>query len=124
MSDDDFDLSLSTLKYFFNAYQLALWVPPLALAALLRTITHKYHHQLIFPLCESFLFLGNLVWLENSLKRIYLDFLAIPIIFYIVVAAAHLDLTTLRKSGWLFDMDTSDEPWYRFYTFFGKGSPL
>ena len=47
------------------------------------------------------------------------DFIMIPIIFYIVVAAAHLDLANLRKTGWLFDMDTSDEPWYRFYTFFG-----
>lgn len=47
------------------------------------------------------------------------DFIFIPVIFYIVVAAARLDLGVLRQNGWLFDMDTSDEPWYRFYTLFG-----
>jgi hypothetical protein len=47
------------------------------------------------------------------------DFIVIPIVFYIVVAAAHLDLRHLRTSGWLFDMDTADDPWYKFYTFYG-----
>ena len=39
--------------------------------------------------------------------------------FYIVVAAAHLDLSKLRESGWLFEMDTAYDPWYKFYTFYG-----
>ena len=39
--------------------------------------------------------------------------------FYIVVAAARLDLGALRQTGWLFDMDTADDPWWRFYTFYG-----
>jgi hypothetical protein len=45
----------------------------------------------------------------------------IPIIFYIVVAAARLDLGALRQAGWLFDMGNSaDSAWYEFYTYFGE----
>ena len=50
------------------------------------------------------------------------DFMAIPIIFYIIAAAARLDLGKLRQAGWLFDSDTADDPWWRFYTFYGKPS--
>ena len=54
MSDDDFSLSLETLKFFvLNAHNLALWLPAFGLAALLRLITHKWDHQLIFPICKS-----------------------------------------------------------------------
>ncbi|KAK7681788.1 hypothetical protein QCA50_015135 [Cerrena zonata] len=97
MSDDDFDLSLTTFKFLFlDAYNLALWLPPFALAVILRIITHKYHHQLIFPLY----------------------FIIIPIIFYIVVVAASLNLSSLRDKGWLFIIDTSDDPWYKFYSYY------
>ena len=47
------------------------------------------------------------------------DFLAIPVLFYIVVAIAHLDVPTLRRAGWLFDMGGTNEPWYHFYMYFG-----
>ncbi|EKM51192.1 uncharacterized protein PHACADRAFT_263202 [Phanerochaete carnosa HHB-10118-sp] len=97
MDDDEFTLSLSTLKFLvLNLHNLTLWVPALALAVVLRLITHKFHHQLIFPLY----------------------FIAIPIIFYIVVAAARLNLGKLRETGWVFDMETADDPWWQFYTFF------
>ena len=53
MDDDDFTLSLETFKYLcLNVHNLVLWFPAFALAVLLRVITHKYHHQLIFPLCK------------------------------------------------------------------------
>ena len=42
------------------------------------------------------------------------DFCIIPAIFYVVVAAAGLDLGRLRETGWLFDMGVSHEPWYHF----------
>ena len=48
------------------------------------------------------------------------DFLIIPIIFYIVVAAARLDLHTLREEGWLFNTGTARDPWYKFYTLYGS----
>ncbi len=54
MSDDDFSLSLETFKFFvLNARNLALWLPAFGLAVLLRIITHKWEHQLVFPICEE-----------------------------------------------------------------------
>jgi SulP family sulfate permease len=100
ISDDDFTYTLSTLKFMFEPQNLVLWLPALGLAVLLRLITHKYHHQLIFPLY----------------------FIVIPMIFYIVVAAAQLDLGVLQQAGWLFDMGNSaDRSWYEFYTYYDVG---
>ncbi|KAI0739439.1 sulfate transporter family-domain-containing protein [Daedaleopsis nitida] len=97
LSDDDFSLSFATFKFFvLNLRNLSLWLPAFCLAVLLRLITHKWDHQLIFP--------------------IY--FCIIPAVFYVIVAAAGFDLGTLRNTGWLFDMGTSSDPWYHFYTLF------
>jgi SulP family sulfate permease len=49
--DDDFPLSLDTLLFFVRGHNLTLWVPAFALAALLRIITSRWHHQLILPTC-------------------------------------------------------------------------
>ncbi|KAF9443821.1 sulfate anion transporter [Macrolepiota fuliginosa MF-IS2] len=98
MSEEDFTMTLETLRtMFLNPHMLALWTIPLVLAIFLRFITHKYHHQLIFPLY----------------------FMAIPIIFYIIVAAAGLPLGDLRREGWLFDSGSASQVhWYEFYTYF------
>lgn len=54
MSDDDFSLSLETFKYLvLNVHNLVMWLPAFCLAVLLRVITHKWQHQLIFPICQS-----------------------------------------------------------------------
>lgn len=48
------------------------------------------------------------------------DFIVMPLIFYIIVAAARVDLWDLRHSGWIFDMGTGEhEAWYKFYSYFG-----
>lgn len=53
ISDDDFDFTWETFRFMFlDTHNLMLWTIPLFLAVLLRLITHKYHHQLIFPACE------------------------------------------------------------------------
>ncbi|KAF9240839.1 sulfate transporter family-domain-containing protein [Melanogaster broomeanus] len=92
--------TFENLRYFaFDPHALAQWVPPLVLAVLLRVITARWKHQLLFP--------------------IY--FLIIPIIFYIVVAAAQLDLDVLRREGWLFEAAQSTggvDKWYAFYTYY------
>ncbi|KJA17340.1 hypothetical protein HYPSUDRAFT_1023378 [Hypholoma sublateritium FD-334 SS-4] len=102
ISDDDFDFTWKTFRFMFlDAHNLMLWTIPLLLAVLLRLITHKYHHQLIFPAY----------------------FLIIPVVFYVVVFAAGIDLGGLRRSGWLFDMGASaQEPWYKFYTYYDFGA--
>jgi SulP family sulfate permease len=38
---------------FGDKHNLSLWAPALGLAVILRIITTKYHHQLIFPMCRS-----------------------------------------------------------------------
>ena len=61
MDDEDFTYTFETLKYFVaNNHILSLWAPAFALAVLLRVITSKYHHQLIFPMC-TFMFLISTV---------------------------------------------------------------
>ncbi|KAJ3491948.1 hypothetical protein NLJ89_g11288 [Agrocybe chaxingu] len=101
ISDDDFTISLETLRMMFlDGHVLLLWSIPLALAILLRVITSRVRHQLIFPLY----------------------FIVIPIVFYIVVAAARLDMGVLRREGWVFDMGASArEPWYKFYSYYDFG---
>lgn len=97
IDDDEFSYSFETLKFFFGSgHIIALWLPAFALAVLLRLITHRFHHQLIFP--------------------IY--FMLIPAIFYIIVGAARLDIPMLRRTGWVFDMGGSSEAWYKFYSYF------
>jgi len=52
ISEDDFDMTWKTFRFMFlDVHNLLLWSLPLFLAILLRLITYKYHHQLIFPLC-------------------------------------------------------------------------
>ncbi|KAM6499690.1 Sulfate transporter family domain containing protein [Amanita muscaria] len=91
-----------TIRYMFkDMHSISLWLVPLTLAVLLRVITSRWHHQLIFP--------------------IY--FIIIPLVFYIVVLAARLDLGDLRRAGWLFDVGVGSEvAWYQFYSYldFGK----
>jgi MFS superfamily sulfate permease-like transporter len=78
LQDDDFSLSLDTLLFFWRGHNLALWVPAFALAALLRVITSRWHHQLILPTCAfpPLLFMGRLIgvpFLFLSVDRRFLD---------------------------------------------------
>lgn len=96
--------TLETLRYFIlNTHALAQWVPPFVLAVLLRLITMRWKHQLVFP--------------------IY--FMIIPAVFYVIVAAARLDLGALRRDGWLFDMAEGtgggEDRWYGFYSYLDPG---
>ncbi|KAF8896886.1 hypothetical protein CPB84DRAFT_1815880 [Gymnopilus junonius] len=82
--DDDFNLSWDTFQLMFlDRHNLLLWTLPLALAILLRVITHKYT-------------------ISSSFRLV--NFIFIPVVFYVVVFAAGLDLEGLRKTGWIFDM--------------------
>ncbi|KAG5634183.1 hypothetical protein H0H81_003026 [Sphagnurus paluster] len=95
IGEDDLGANWETIQtMFLDTHNLTLWAVPLALAVLLRAITHRFHHQLIFPLY----------------------FLVIPVLFYVAVAAAGLDLSELRRARWIFDMGSgAAEPWYTFY---------
>lgn len=47
----------------------------------------------------------------------------IPAVFYVVILCAGLDLDFLRRERWLFHIASSEETWYKFYTYFG-GFPI
>jgi SulP family sulfate permease len=119
MDDDEFNFfSLESLKaMFLDKENVTLWIIPLALAIVLRCITYKFHHQLIFPLCAS---LSKIYLLTFSFSHDPVDFVFIFVVFYIVVFSAHLDLNALREKRWVFDMGETHESWYRFYSYLGK----
>ncbi|KAI0314568.1 sulfate transporter family-domain-containing protein [Amylostereum chailletii] len=94
---DDTPVNLEFLRILFlDTKNFALWAPALVLAVLLRVITARWRGQLILPTY----------------------FIVIPVVFYIVVLAARLDLGTLREEGWLFEIEASSEAWWNFYTYF------
>ncbi|ETS64143.1 vacuole protein [Moesziomyces aphidis] len=102
-SEDGFQYNLDTLRYFFQSgHMVALWLPPLLLAVLLRVITSRFHHPLIFP--------GY--------------FLMIPVVFYVVASGfLGIPIQHLRDDGWVFDIgeSASKAAFYRFYTYFDFG---
>ncbi|GAC92487.1 hypothetical protein PHSY_000040 [Pseudozyma hubeiensis SY62] len=102
-SEDGFQYDLETLRFFFQSgHMIALWLPPLLLAILLRVITSRFHHPLIFP--------GY--------------FLMIPVVFYIVAMGfIGIPIQQLRDDGWVFDIGeaASKAAFYRFYTYFDFG---
>ena len=112
------------LEFFTtNAHVLLLWLPAFVLAVLLRVITSRFNNQLIFPICMSSLPVYMRVLCSRSCEpfsSFHSDFMMIPAIFYVVVAAAGLDIQTLRQTGWVFDMGGSSESWYKFYSYFSK----
>ncbi|CBQ68399.1 conserved hypothetical protein (N-terminal fragment), partial [Sporisorium reilianum SRZ2] len=99
-SEDGFQYDLETLRFFFQSgHMIALWLPPLLLAILLRIITSRFHHPLIFP--------GY--------------FLMIPVLFYVVTSGIlGIPIQQLRNDGWVFDIGetASKAAFYRFYTYF------
>jgi sulfate permease, SulP family len=99
LKEEGFEYNWATFKIFFSdGHAIALWIIPLALAILLRIITHRFTHQLIFPTY----------------------FFIIPVVFYIIIAIGRWDMETLRAAGWVFDVGKSTQPWYKFYTLFGQ----
>lgn len=98
-SEGGFSWDLPTFRYFTQSWDMvAHWAPALGLAILLRIITARYHHPLIFPAY----------------------FLMLPVLFYaFVVGAGRQSLPFLRDQGWVFDIgDAGDTPFWRFYTYF------
>ncbi|BAE54913.1 sulfate/bicarbonate/oxalate exchanger SAT-1 [Aspergillus flavus] len=45
-------------------------------------------------------------------------FIAVAVIFYIVKLSAKVPMDTLRKSGWVFEAPSSNNPWWHFYTLY------
>lgn len=98
LNNDGFRYTWGTFSYLFtNARIFCQWFPALGLAAILKILTHFNSHPMITPIF----------------------FIAIPIMFYIIVLSADIPLDKLRKLNWLFDVgEGAQVPWYRFYSYF------
>ncbi|KAH7102554.1 sulfate anion transporter [Auriculariales sp. MPI-PUGE-AT-0066] len=101
LKEESFQYNWDHFEYFFLTPRvMALWLPAMLLAIGLRVITHRYDHQLIFP---SY-------------------FIGICTAFYVVVLAFSLDISDLRRDGWVFDLGDAGGAngfqWWEFWTFF------
>jgi len=88
-----------TLRKMFESDTIALWVIPFFLATFLYWSQHKISSKYYLPM--------------------YI--LAIPAVFYFFVFSLdELEPENLRKTGWIFDGPEAGEPWWYFYTLYGK----
>lgn len=85
--------SLDVWMEIFSFRLLPLWLTPFLLALVLQVLTRFLNHSFLAP---TF-------------------FLTIPIVFYVIVTAAGIELPHLRTEGWLFPLPTPVKPFYDFY---------
>lgn len=92
------EYNFDTLQKLFHLDTLPLWMIPLFLA------------------------IGLLV-LKRFIRSNFLVggyFIGVATMFYIVVLIARIPMDTLHQRGWVFDAPSSNDPWYHFYTLYGK----
>jgi SulP family sulfate permease len=92
------EYDLATLRQLLRMDTLFLWTIPLFIAIGLIVLKR---------------------WIKsNSLVGTY--FLGVGAFFYIVKFASGIPLDTLRENGWVFEAPSASNPWYHFYTLYGK----
>lgn len=92
------EYNLETLKELFQADTVALWTIPLALAITLLVSKH---------FIKSDFLVGGFI-------------LAIGAVFYICKFAFGFQVAFLRDHGWVFDAPAANNPWWHFYTLYGR----
>lgn len=92
------EYNVDTLQKLFHLDTLPLWMIPLFLAIGLLVLKRFIR--------------------SNFLVGAY--FIGVAAMFYIVVLIARISMDTLHEQGWVFDAPSSNEPWYHFYTLYGK----
>ena len=92
--DGNLEYSLLTLQKLFRSDTIALWIIPLILAILLRTIKRWTTH----PLTDATFFL-----------------LIIAVFYFYVAAIEELSITELQNKGWIFAAPDAGKPFYSFY---------
>lgn len=90
------EYNLETLEKLFHADTVALWIIPLSLAIGLLVLKRFIR--------------------SNFLVGAY--FIAVAIMFYIIVLIARVPMDTLHQKGWAFDAPSSNNPWYHFYSLY------
>ncbi|CEQ42126.1 SPOSA6832_03922 [Sporobolomyces salmonicolor] len=89
--EEDAGISLELIQHFFDTEIL-----PLILAVVLRLITARWKHPLIFPAY----------------------FLAIPLAFYALTSAVGLSVEELREMGYVFEVSGVNSKWYEYWTLY------
>lgn len=92
------EYTLGTLQKLFQLDTFPLWMIPLFLAIGLLVLKRFVR--------------------SNFLVGAY--FVAVAVVFYIVILSAKISMDTLRQGGWVFDAPSSNNPWYHFYTLYGR----
>lgn len=97
--DGNLTYDVASLRKLFEPDTLILWIIPLGLAILLywsqTKITSKYYLPTYI--------------------------LTIPAVFYFFVLSLNeLDPGKLRKAGWIFEGPEAGEPWWSFYSLYGR----
>ncbi|KAA1074320.1 hypothetical protein PGT21_001120 [Puccinia graminis f. sp. tritici] len=97
--DDGFSFSGNTLHHLIHANILPLWLVPLGLAVALRVLTSFFNQPFVVPTY----------------------FLIIPFLFYGITSMTGISLDTLRSTGWVFDINLSENSspfaFYSLYKF-------
>lgn len=92
------EYNLVTLRHLFQLDTLFLWTVPLALAIILLVVKRFVK--------------------SNFLVGGY--FILVAALFYVVKFIARIDMHTLREGGWVFEPPAASNPWWHFYTLYGK----
>lgn len=90
------EYNLDTLQKLFHLDTFPLWIIPLSLAV-------------------------GLLILKRFLRSNFLVgtyFMAVAVLFYVVVLCASISMDTLHQKGWVFDAPSSNNPWYHFYSLY------
>lgn len=99
--DGNLEYNLTTLHKLFEKSTILLWVIPLVLGVFLYRSSKVFTGKYYLP---SFI-------------------LMIPAVFYFfVLSLPQLEVPSLREKGWVFAAPDADEPWWYFYTLYGKCS--
>jgi SulP family sulfate permease len=94
------EYNVGTLQKLFQLDTFPLWMIPLFLAVALLVMKRFIR--------------------SNFLVGAY--FIGVGVIFYIVILSARVSMDTLHRKGWVFDAPSSNNPWYHFYTLYGKAT--
>jgi SulP family sulfate permease len=99
--DGNLNYDWATLRKMFQPDTLVLWIIPFSLAVILYWSQHKITSKYYLPA--------------------YI--LTIPAIFYFFVFSMdQLDPQNLRETGWIFNQPEAGEPWWYFYTLYGRST--
>ncbi|PBP27284.1 sulfate transporter family protein-like protein [Diplocarpon rosae] len=103
--DGNLQYDIPTLEKLFELETFILWITPFLLAVVYFSLKTKV--QKVYPKFAKY--------------NLPIFILCIPAVFYFfVLTLKELGLEHLRETGWVFEAVEAGEPWWHFYTLYGK----